>query len=260
MTETELLFTHIFKCDRVSLYLDKERRLSGNQGARIAGALRRRMSGEPLAYILGSCEFMGLEFKVDPRCLIPRPETELLVEAVIRRAGSAGKGLTIADIGTGSGAIAVSLAKFLPSAKIIAGDISEPALELARENAAANDVAERIVFMRADLLSGLREGACDIIVSNPPYVVSGEIDGLEPEVRSEPRLALDGGPDGLDFYRKMCAQASRFLRARGLLFMEIGAGQCPPVCAMVRETGLLEVIDRIKDYSAIERVIVAARS
>lgn len=257
MNETELVFTRALNCDRVSLHLDKARRLTPGESGSVASCLKRRIAGEPLAYILGSCEFMGLEFKTDPRALIPRPETELLVEAAIRYAGGFAAPV-IADIGTGSGAIAVSLAKFLPSAKIIAGDISEAALRLAEENASRNGVRGRVVFVRSDLFSGMRADACDMIVANPPYIVSSEIDGLSPEVRSEPRLALDGGPDGLHFYRRICAEASRYLRPGGYLLMEIGAGQRRPVEAIIGDSGL-RFVEVKEDYSAIERVIVAAK-
>lgn len=258
MNETELVFTRVLNCDRVSLHLDKARRLTPGESGSVASCLKRRIAGEPLAYILGSCEFMGLEFKTDPRALIPRPETELLVEAAIRYAGGFAAP-AIADIGTGSGVIAVSLAKFLPSAKIIAGDISEAAVRLAEENASRNGMGGRVVFVRSDLFSGLRECSCDMIVTNPPYIVSGEIDGLAPEVRREPRLALDGGEDGLGFYRRICAEAPRYLRPGGFLLMEIGAGQCPPVRALIDGSGLLRVKEVREDYSAIERIVVAVR-
>jgi release factor glutamine methyltransferase len=261
MTETEVLFTRLFKCDRAALYLDKERRLTGEQSHIIVDTLKRRIAGEPFEYILGDCEFMGLQFRVDRRALIPRPETEILVETALRIAGSMRQRsrLTLLDAGTGSGNIAVALARSLPSAALIACDISQAALALARANAESNGCSGRIRFVRCDMLAGfgLVDNACDMVVSNPPYIVSGEIDGLQPEVRREPRAALDGGNDGLLFYRKIAGQAQRLLRPGGALIVEIGAGQCADVKRIFEGQGGFSVRDIVKDYNGIERVIVA---
>jgi release factor glutamine methyltransferase len=259
MTETEIVFTSLLKCDRVSLYLDKDRRLTGEQSRSAADTLRRRLAGEPLEYILGTCEFMGIELLVDSRVLVPRPETELLVETVLARAP---KGCSlVADLGTGSGAIAVSLALSLPSASLVCLDISPGALACCRENGRRNGCAPRMRFVRADMRAGLAfaPGSFDMIVSNPPYVASRDIPGLQPEVRSEPAAALDGGSDGLAFYRAIARHAPAALRQGGLLAVEIGAGQCREVTDIFEASGSIPVREVIKDYAGIERVIIAGK-
>lgn len=260
MTEAEVLFTELLGCDRALLYLDKERRLSREQSRSVADALKRRTAGEPLEYILGKCEFMGLEFFVDQNVLIPRPETELLVETAVRYARGMEKPL-IADIGTGSGNIAVSCAFFLPSCRVVAVDSSPGALALARRNAERHGCSQRICFGQADLMEGtvLWPDSCRLILANPPYVVSGEIDTLAPEVRCQPRPALDGGIDGLAFYRRLAAQAPLFLCPGGLLILEIGAGQSEAVSRIIEAGRILSVREVIRDYNSIARVIVAKK-
>ena len=258
MTEREILLTSILKCQRADLYAGKLA-LTKEQEEILAYYLSLRAKGEPLQYILGESEFFGFRFKVDKRALIPRPETEILVEAVIKQFTSHKSQVTsqvkILDIGTGSGCIAVSLAKSLSNARVTALDISPEALELARENAVINGVLERIDFIQSDLLSPAAK-AFDIIVSNPPYVCSQEIDKLSPEVRSEPRLALDGGNEGLDFYRRIIPLAGGFLKNGGFLALEIGFQQRQGIEEIVNQQGWLRVKEVIKDYSGIERVMV----
>jgi release factor glutamine methyltransferase len=211
---------------------------------------------------------MGLEFKVTPCVFIPRPETELLVEKVIelvtRVQGYKGASLKILDIGTGSGCIAVSLAKLVPQAKIDAVDISEQALKIAKENARLNKI--KVNFFQSDLFTtydlpclpaGRRLTTYDIIVSNPPYVVASEINNLQAEVRQEPRLALDGGRDGLDFYRRIIVTAWRYLRKGGLLVLEIGFGQKEEIKNIFQKSAKFEIIEITKDYNNIDRVVVA---
>jgi release factor glutamine methyltransferase len=264
MNETEILFTSLLNCDRVSLYLDKERRLTREQSLFLAEALKRRMSGEPLEYILGNCEFMGREFLVNSAVLIPRPETEILVETAVRYARidqqKPVSDMMILDLGTGSGNIAVSLASFLPGARFVAIDISEDALSVARRNAAVYGCSERIRFVCNNLMAGcgIAEASCSMIISNPPYIVSGEIQGLQREVLREPRAALDGGEDGLMFYRTICGQALRFLRDDGVLIMEMGFGQCRRITEIFRQSGF-SVREVVRDYNGIERVIVAGK-
>jgi release factor glutamine methyltransferase len=261
MTETEVLFTRMLHCDRVSLYLDKERRLTGEQSFFVAQSLKRRAAGEPLEYILGTCEFLGNEFFVDHRVLIPRPETEIVVETAIRYARSGysvpKNNVTILDIGTGSGNIAVSLALFLPDARVIAFDISTDALSVARINATTHGCSDRIKFVCSDVQSdcGFLPAGCDMVVSNPPYVISSDIESLQPEVRREPREALDGGEDGLMFYRTIAPQALRSVRVGGFAIVEIGYGQCEQVCGIFQGYGFL-FCEVVKDYNGIERVIV----
>jgi len=236
--------------------------LNKEQRGLICAALKRRMEGEPLAYILGKSEFMGLEFKVNQDVLIPRPETEVLVEKVMSLVISHKSQVTslrILDIGTGSGCIAVSLAKMLPGVEVTATDISQRALAVAFENSRLNGVSENIRFIKSDLFAndGLRTTKYDIIVSNPAYVRAAEIDELQPEVRREPRLALDGGEDGLDFYRKIIQEAGGYLEKGGLLIMEIGFNQAREIKKIFQKYGNFTVLEAVKDYNNIERVIVA---
>lgn len=262
MDEAELLFTSILGCGRLDLYKNKKSLLNKEQSALLAGALRQRISGRPLQYILGKADFFGFEFKVNPDVLIPRPETEILVEKAIEITRSkewGAGGINILDIGTGSGCIAVSLAKLLPQAEIIAIDISAKALEVAKENARLHNVSERINFYQSDLFSSceLRPAAYGLIVANPPYIASGEIDQLQLEVKCEPRLALDAGIDGLDFYRRIIPRAAAYLKSGGYLLMEIGFGQREKIEKIFQNSPNFEIMEEIKDYSGIDRIMAA---
>ena len=267
MNETELLFTEILNCNRQDLYLNKETFLDKAKASLISKALRRRLQGEPLQYILGKTEFMGLEFKVTPDVFIPRPETEILVEAVIDYAYRLSPmAHCVLELGTGSGCIAISLAKYLSGFNITATDISRAALNIAKENAETNNVIDKITFLKSNLFESLAipacpAGGCDmryaICVCNPPYIPTQEIEKLQPEIRYEPAIALDGGKDGLDFYRRIIKEAPCFLREGGFLVMEMGFNQCMSIKEIFRLSGKFEIIDAIKDYNGIERVIVA---
>ncbi len=262
MNEAELLFTNILNCNRLSLYLNKDTLLDNLKSSFICGVLKRRIKGEPIQYILDKTEFMGLEFKVTPDVFIPRPETEILVEKAIEIAGSSQAGVrSILDIGTGSGCIAVSLAKFLPESKIIASDISEPALQVARENAKLNNIESKIDFISSDLFCSklLAPESYNYIVSNPPYVPTAEIETLQPEIQYEPRAALDGGNDGLDFYRRIIDKAPRYLKKSGFLIMEMGFNQKDAIKNIFQNSLCFEIIESIKDYNNIDRVIVAIK-
>lgn len=264
MTEKEILLTSILDCSRATLY-SREWSLNAEQAQRLSEALSLRSQGVPLQYILGETEFFGLEFRADKRALIPRPETEILVEAALRRIRqlSSKKDSRILDLGTGSGCIAVSLARHYPAIHIDGLDISPLALALAKENAVNNSVEERIDFFCSDLFSVFRENNSDyrpanydIIISNPPYVRSGDIKGLQKELAYEPRMALDGGCDGLDFYRRVISEAGSFLKEKGLLLLEIGFGQREDIEKIVRAGNNFFVDEIIKDYSQIERVMI----
>jgi release factor glutamine methyltransferase len=275
MNETELLFSEVLKCDRVSLYQNPGLKLSRCDSEIISGALKRRAKGEPLQYILGKTEFMGLEFKVDRNVLIPRPETEILVETAIKIASglrTQASGLNILDIGTGSGCIAVSLAKLLKDVKVTATDISDKAIVVAKGNAVLNKVEDKIDFIRQDLF-GLQSVACslkpefcspqpnlfDFIVSNPPYIATTEIGTLQREIRFEPRIALDGGRDGLDFYRRIIKEAPNYLVKEGYLILEIGFNQKIKIENIFHNSDDFEIIETVKDYNNIDRVVVARR-
>lgn len=262
MNEAELLFTEILSCDRVSLYLDKNRRLGLGQSARVALALQRRFCGEPIQYILGKTEFMGLKFKVNKDVFIPRPDTEVLVETAVKIAQGCrleARGIGILDLCTGSGCIAVSLAKLLTNVKMAATDISQEAINIARENARFHHVEDRIKFIKSDLFAAfsLKPIAFSLIVSNPPYIAAKDIEGLGPEIRHEPVIALDGGEDGLDFYRRLIIEAPDYLKVGGFLIMEIGFGQSSSIQDILNNSKKFEIIEAVKDYSDIERVVVA---
>jgi release factor glutamine methyltransferase len=223
--EVRLLLEYVLGRSRTWIYQHPESDLEPDQAARFNRLVEERRAGEPLAYLLGQREFYGRSFLVDRRVLIPRPETEDLIEHAIAFIHSAG--LTdprIVDVGTGSGAIAVTIAAEVPGARVIAVDRSADALAVARENAQRLGVADRVQFIQGDLLGGL-DGPFDLILANLPYIPSDEIGRLQPEVRREPRPALDGGPDGLDLYRRLFAQARNLLAPRGALFGEIAYDQ-----------------------------------
>ena len=225
--------------------------------------LSRRLRREPTAYITGKREFWSLDFSVSPDVLIPRPETELLVEIALTLAREfcSVRPLRIIDLGTGSGAIAVALASELPGAKIIATDVSAAALAVAEDNAVKNGVAEKISFIQGDLFDVIEaENPVDLVVSNPPYILRSDIETLEPEVsRWEPRCALDGGLDGLDYYRRIAAQGFRYLTPHGALAVEIGAGMSQAVAALFRGAPECAAVNAYNDYAGSERVVVARK-
>ena len=255
--EAELLLGHSLGLDRVHLYQRLSDELNAEQEQRYQRLLDRRCNHEPTAYILGHREFYGLDFEVTPAAIIPRPETEGLVELVIeharlRRSG----GLSLVDVGVGCGAIAVVLARELPDAEITAVDISRPALDLARRNAEHHGVAARIVFLHGDLLEPLDQRA-DVIVANLPYVSSAELEASPPEIRDhEPRLGLDGGPDGLRLIERLLRQAPAHLNPGGALFLEIGDTQGAAASALARDCFPQATVAVKPDLAGLDRVLV----
>jgi release factor glutamine methyltransferase len=219
----ELLLMFVLGCDRAYLYAHSEQELTADQQATYDQVLAERSRGVPAQYITGHQEFWGMDFIVSPAVLIPRPETEHLIETVLSLAGAGRTGiLQIADAGTGSGCIALALAKELPAAEIHATDISPAALEIARANAARNQLADRVKFYAADLLGGFAANSFDFIVSNPPYVGESEEEQVQLEVRKfEPRSAVFAGPSGLEIIERLVPQAREVLRPGGWLVMEI---------------------------------------
>lgn len=262
--DAELLLLHLLERDRVFLIAHAEENLSAEGVARYHALIDRRLSGEPIQYIVGEVEFYGLPFRVTRDVLIPRHETELLVEKVLERiqSYSSRKPVRIVDVGTGSGAIAVALAcKLGPAAQveITATDISAAALELARKNAELNGVADRIRFLYGDLLEPVAEERFDFIVSNPPYVPIGDRESLDMEVREfEPALALFAGVDGLAVYRRLIPDALKVLNPHGMLALEIGFGQRDGAGALLYETGFGQV-EFFHDLQLIQRVALAQR-
>ena len=249
----EVLLAHVLKLSRVYLYTDLDRPLAKPELAGFRSLLERRAAGEPTHYLIGSREFYNRSFAVDPRVLIPRPETELLVEAALREVpqGSAAQFL---DLCTGSGCVAISLAAERPAATVWATEMSEQACEVARSNARALKVSERVTIFQGDLFQPLpSEARFDSVVSNPPYVRTGEIARLSPEVRREPLAALDGGPDGLALLRRIIAGARQWLKPCGRLALEIGETQGAAVLDLLRQSGYANV--RIeKDLARLDRL------
>ena len=257
--DAEVLLCAVLKCERINLYVDFERPLTENELAQFKQYVVRRAKHEPLAYILGEKAFMRNMFKVTPDTLVPRPETELLVESIVLAAEAVGGDVKILDIGTGSGAIIVSLLDYLPQAKGVGVDISVGALTVAKENAVSIGVAERAGFLHSDVFSALPlDKKFDIIVSNPPYIPAGDIAGLAKDVQQEPIGALDGGADGLDFYRRITKEAPLHMVEDGLLAFEIGIYQGEAVAELCRQAGFGAVAIR-KDYAGIERMVFAAK-
>ena len=235
--EAETLIAHILNCTRLDLYRADLLSLDPDQQEAFKGLIRHRARREPLQYLLGMQEFWGKEFRVTTDTLIPRPETELLIEAVLEQFEKPASPITLVDLCTGTGCLAVTLATLYPTARILATDLSAAALDVARLNASRHGTTGRIEFLKGDLFEPLRplglNHRVDLLLSNPPYVSSGEIPTLQPEVRvHEPRLALDGGPDGLDYYRRILPRAIDFLRSGGRLCLEVGIHQAAPVCTM----------------------------
>jgi release factor glutamine methyltransferase len=258
--DAELLLGHVLHMTRAELLIAAHSPLGRTQWERYEAVLARRFRREPVAYITGRQEFWSLEFAVTREVLIPRPETERLVEIALGVAAGlrAAKPLRILDLGTGSGAIAIAVASELPRAQICGTDCSVSALALARRNAARNGVADRVQFLHSDLFAGLGrlQNRFDLILSNPPYVRRGEIAGLEPEVsRWEPRGALDGGVDGLDYYRGIAAGAFDYLAPNGAVVVEIGADMGASVTALFAGTGAVDA-QIFQDYSGKDRVVV----
>lgn len=259
--DAEVLLRHALGLTREQLIASPSLGLSEGQVRLYFELLRRRVEREPVAYIVGRQEFWSLDFQVSQDVLVPRPETERLVEIVLEIAAQwpPRRPMNILDIGTGSGAVAVSLAKELGNATIWGTDVSAQALTVARANARRHQVEKTIHFLRGDLWAALEgvDARFDLIVSNPPYVPSAEIDRLEPEVsRWEPRGALDGGVDGLDFYRRLAAGARRYLACGGALALEIGADMGPGAAKLFVESGY-KGVEIFRDYAGKDRVVVA---
>jgi len=266
--DSEVLLANLLKLDRVGLYLNYDRPLSKEELSSFREIVKRRGAREPLQYITGHQEFWSLDFKVTPDVLIPRPETEILVEEALRAVRSQESGVwSILDLCTGSGCIAISIAHELKEAVVYAVDASEAALSIARENSERHGVKDRVIFLSGDLYKALenrppatdhRPLFFDLIVSNPPYVKSSDIPNIQSEVRDfEPRMAVDGGPKGLDFYRRIVAGVGEYLATGGWLMMEVGEGQAEAVSEMIEDAGSFEAPSIVKDLAGIERVVKA---
>lgn len=256
--DAEVILCHVLGKDRVYLYVHFDQPLEPSEVDAYRDLIVRRGQRVPVAYLTGEKEFFSRTFTVTPGVLIPRPDTEILVEHVITWAKGRDE-VHIADIGTGSGAIAVTLALELPHATVLATDISSDALRIAEQNARAHGVAERVRFLPGPWLAPLEGRKVDVVVSNPPYIPSKQIDTLAPEVSvHEPRLALDGGGDGLAAYRVLVPKALERVREGGLLAVEVGQGQAQAVARMAEAAGWTQA-DILKDHAGIDRVVSMQR-
>ncbi|MBI3807630.1 MAG: peptide chain release factor N(5)-glutamine methyltransferase [Nitrospirae bacterium] len=254
---------HVLRLPVHHVFANRDRVLSLTELTATRGLLERRAGREPLQYILGTQEFCGLEFHVNPAVLIPRPETELLVEYVAQRI-PAERQATIVDVCTGSGCIAVAIARLRPRARVIATDLSNPSLAVARQNATRHEVCERITWLEGDLLRPLAEkgleGRIDVIISNPPYIAEADWATLQPEVRLfEPRGALVAGPQGTELHERLLQESSRYLASGGALIMEIGAGQARAMRRIVEQIPGYRFHRLVYDEAGLERVVIVER-
>lgn len=257
--DAEILLAHVLNCRRLDLYIDSEKKLPLETVLRFNELINRRLNKIPVAYLIGTREFMGLSFAVNENVLIPRPDTEILTEFVGEYLRKLGKTVNFADIGTGSGAIAVSILKFVKNSRAAMVDISAEALKVAKFNAEKFNVDDRAEFFCGDMFLPLKGRIFDAIVSNPPYIPTNDIKNLQAEVKNEPKLALDGGIDGLNFYRRIISNAPNFLTAGGLLAVEIGINQAETVKNLIDTDKNFTDAEIFRDLSGIERVIAAYR-
>ena len=259
LLDSQVILCCVLNVDRLYLIINKDKILTKEETEEYNKLIGKRFQGLPVQYITGSQEFMGLMFHVEEGVLIPRPDTEILIEKVLDRIDVNNR-YNIVDIGTGSGAISVSLAKFIEGAYIYSIDISRKAIDMGRKNAENNGVGSKISFLNGDLFKPLEKtdiiGKVDILVSNPPYIPTEDIEDLQIEVsRYEPRIALDGGIDGLNFYRKIIDGAPKYLKEDGLIALEVGYNQSRKVIDIMGEKGKYIDIQITKDLAGIERVI-----
>ena len=252
--DAEVLLCHVMNLERIDLYVRFDQPLEEQELSSYRDLVRRRSGGEPIAYLLGEKEFMGHTFKVSPAVLIPRPDTEILVEAAVNRLAEYPEPRFL-DIGVGSGAILLSVLKAIPYAKGIGVDLSPDALLIAKENATTLGVNHRAGFLLGDTLAPIGDRKVQGILSNPPYIPTRDMGTLQKEVKLEPKLALDGGLDGLNIYRKLLLDGKNYLLPGGFLMMEMGIHQAEPITKIALEMGWIELEPPRKDYGGIERVV-----
>ena len=259
--DAEVLLAHSLRCERIELYTRFDEQPNDKQRAAFRDLVRRRAEGMPVAYLVGHREFFSLSFRVTEDVLIPRPETEHLVVAAIDLAKQVEGSAVVCDVGTGSGIIAVCLARQAPECRVTAVDISPAAIAMARENAAAHKVAERIEFLQGDLMTGLpAEPTFDLILSNPPYVADGETDQMAEETRRfEPRVALFAGPNGTEVIERLVPQAAERLKSGGHLLIEVSPMIHDRVREILAADQRLGSLDTIKDLAGHERIVAARR-
>jgi release factor glutamine methyltransferase len=259
----ELLLSHVLGLKRIELYTQYNKVVVQDQLDRLRDLVKRAGEHEPVAYLVGRTEFYSIEFEVTPDCLIPRPETELLVQRSIEFLRKRTGPPQVCDLCTGCGVIAVAIARNVPDAKVIATDLSEPALAVAARNIEKHKLADRIELRHGDLFEPLvpQLDVFDLIACNPPYVSAPEYETLDRNVKDyEPRLALYAGPDGLDLYRRIVEKVQEFLKPDGILLLEIGHQQGPAVRELLEQTGVFAPIQIDKDLQGHDRVITAQRA
>ncbi|HXU39929.1 MAG TPA: peptide chain release factor N(5)-glutamine methyltransferase [Blastocatellia bacterium] len=258
-----VLLAHVLGVDRTHLLTRSNEHITGSQYEDYLILIERRAAGEPLQYITGHQEFYGLDFRVTPAVLIPRPETEFLVERIIKLMDDSMPSPLIVDVGTGSGCIAVTVAVNVPRARVIAIDLSAAALEIARTNAERHGASDRIEFLQGDLVEPLKahhlENSVDVLASNPPYVNEGQAELIQREVRDwEPGEALFGGVEGLDFYRRLFVEGLTFVKRGGYMIFEIGYDQLEAIAEMIAALEW-ELVDVVNDLQGIPRTVTLRR-
>ncbi|CEN31910.1 peptide chain release factor N(5)-glutamine methyltransferase [Paraclostridium sordellii] len=256
--DTEILLQKALgDVDRLYIQLNLDKKLSDEELKCFNEMINDRLNGRPIAYIVKNREFMALDFYVEEGVLIPRPDTEPLVEEVIELSKGM-KDVTIVDIGTGSGAISVSLAKYIKNSYVYSLDISDKALSIGKKNAVNNEVDDKIEFIKSDVFTGIKDRnlKLDIIVSNPPYIKKEDIKTLHTQVKDyEPYIALEGGEDGLDFYRTITEKSLKYLKSNGILAFEVGHDQANDVCTIMENHGYKKIYTK-KDLQGIDRVVI----
>ncbi len=265
--ETELLLSYFLKMNRSEIYLNSDRALKNKEKKQLEKMIQERIRKIPLQYITKHQEFMGMDFLVEKGVLIPRPETEILVERVIERLKKrkSSSHLKIVDLGTGTGIIAISIAKFIKDITIYATDISKESLQAALKNAQKHNCEDKIIFLQGDLFEPfqgkIEKNSLDVIISNPPYVNSDDFKLLPPEIKdNEPKIALYGGVDGIDYYRKIVKESPKFLKRDGFIALEVGLNQAKIIKELIlKENNYRKNVEIFKDYSGIERVVIAYR-
>ena len=265
--EAEILLSYSLEMSRSEIYLNSDRVLKDIEKTQLEKKIQKRIEKTPLQYITKHQEFMGMDFLVEKGVLIPRPETEILVEEAIKKLKNYkySDNLEVADLGTGTGVIAISIAKFTEDVIIYASDISKNSLQIALKNAKKHDCKDKIIFLQGDLfepfIGRIEKNSLDGIISNPPYINSYDFKSLSPEVKNnEPKIALFGGIDGLDYYRKIIKKSPQYLRKNGFLALEVGLNQSKMVEELIIKTNNFnQDIEIIKDYLGIERVVIAYR-
>jgi len=265
--EAEILLSYFLEMNRSEIYLNSNRILKDIEKKQLEGKIQKRINKIPLQYITKHQEFMGMDFLVEKGVLIPRPETEILVEEAIKKIQNYkySNNIKVVDLGTGAGVIAISIANFINNITVYATDISKKSLQIALKNAQKHDCKNKIIFLHGDLFepfeNKIEKLSLEAIISNPPYIDSYDFKSLPPEVKNnEPKIALYGGIDGLDYYRKIIRESPQYLKKKSFLALEVGAGQARKVKELIlKENNFTQDIEIIKDYLGIERVVIADR-